>query len=158
MSPQVLKQLWEQRNALVSRINNLPEDDGAYPRMVTDLNALDAKIQKGLDEVEREQRASESFARYEGLMSGSNGAAKLSARDEATVEWAKAAITKKSSEPFIIEPEEQRDFSISQPGLSWEQRDTLKSTATQAMPVSVYNRFMWHLGGIVKFCGSPVRA
>ena len=36
-------------------------------------------------------------------------------------------------------------FSLSQPGLQWEQRDTLKATATQAMNVSVYGRFVEHM-------------
>ena len=38
---------------------------------------------------------------------------------------------------------------MSHPGIEyrslWEQRDTLKSTPTQAMPVSVWDNFMLHL-------------
>jgi hypothetical protein len=82
--------------------------------------------------------------RYSGI-----GARRLTERDMAAVDWAKSAITEKNPSAFMLEPEEKRGFSMSQPGLEyrslWESRDTLKSTATQAMNVSVWNNFMLHL-------------
>jgi len=81
------------------------------------------------------------MGRYDHLGS----AKRLTARDMAAVDWIKSAITEKNPAGFDIEPEESRAFHVSQPGLEWEQRDIFKTTATQAMPVSVYGRFVEHM-------------
>jgi HK97 family phage major capsid protein len=98
---------------------------------------------KRLDKALEENLRGDAFERYNGL-----GGQKLTQRDMAAVDWFKSAISEKNPAAYVIEPEEKRDFSISQPGLeyrSWEQRDTLKSTATQALPVSVWPNFVLHL-------------
>jgi len=98
---------------------------------------------KRLDDALEENLRGDPFERYSGI-----GGEKLTQRDMAAVDWFKSAIAEKNPAAYMIEPEESRDFSISQPGLeyrSWEQRDTLKSTATQALPVSVWPNFVLHL-------------
>jgi HK97 family phage major capsid protein len=81
VNPAQLKNLWEQRGRVVDglrsyaeKANPTAEDVQAEERMLAELKALDVKINKGLDEAEREERASESFKKYEHLMGG-NGEA-----------------------------------------------------------------------------------
>ncbi|MGH8512384.1 MAG: hypothetical protein ACREV8_00225 [Gammaproteobacteria bacterium] len=81
----------------------------------------------------------ESMGKYNRLLNRSTA---LSARDEAAADWLKSAVVEKNPAAYVLEPDEKRDFSITQPGLEF--RDTLKSTATQALPVSVYDRFITH--------------
>jgi HK97 family phage major capsid protein len=99
---------------------------------------------KRIDDALEASLRGDPFERYNGL-----GAQRLSERDMAAVDWFKSAIAEKNPAGFTIESEEKRDFSMSQPGLEyrslWEQRDTLKSTATQALPVSVWPNFVLHL-------------
>jgi HK97 family phage major capsid protein len=122
--------------------------DGAQGR---DLDASEKALEergetnlKRLDGALEESLRGDPFERYNGL-----GTQRLSERDMAAVDWFKSAIAEKNPAGFTLEPEEKRDFTISRPGLEyrslWEQRDTLKSTATQAMPVSVWPNFMLHL-------------
>jgi HK97 family phage major capsid protein len=115
--------------------------------LTADEKALEERGEKNLkaiDEALEESLRAQVMDRYNGI-----GAQRLTQRDMAAVDWLKSAIVEKNPSAFTIEPEEKRDFSISQPGLEyrslWEQRDTLKSTATQAMPVSVWPNFMLHL-------------
>lgn len=136
-------ELWQMRKRVADDLANLGEDGreltaderATEERAVSNLKAIDAVLD-------------ESF--QNDAMRPYNGAgAKLTARDMAAVDWFKSAITEKNRAPFDIKPDEERAFTLSQPGLEyrslWEQRDTLKSTATQALPVSVWPSFMLHL-------------
>jgi HK97 family phage major capsid protein len=102
-------------------------------------------IDKALEENLRTQAQDSAMGRYNGIL----GAQQLSSRDMEAVDWLKSAVLEKNPSSFELRPEEQREFSISQPGLEYrslyEQRDTLKSTATQALPVSVWPSVMMHL-------------
>jgi HK97 family phage major capsid protein len=110
-------------------------------RVVSDLQAQ-AALTEGREPNDYERALEE---RAENKYNGILNAQQLSERDNAAVEWFKSAIVEKNPSHFDIVPDEKRDFSISQPGLEWERRDTLKSTATQAMPVSVYPRFIEYM-------------
>jgi HK97 family phage major capsid protein len=73
MTPQALKQLWEQRTALVATLNNDNVSEEAEQRMTAELSELDGKLEKALSEAEREQRSADAFKRYEKVM-GNAGA------------------------------------------------------------------------------------
>jgi HK97 family phage major capsid protein len=83
MNPTVLKNLWEQRQRVITQLqgqafvreNREPtaEERSADEKWIAELDALNAKIEKGLDEAEREQRSAESFKRYEKLMGKGEG-------------------------------------------------------------------------------------
>jgi len=147
LNPSLLRQksaleLFQMRKRIVDELQaaargyegrDLTADERALEeRRETNLEAVDKALEESL--------RAQVMERYNGI-----GVQRLTQRDMATVDWLKSALVEKNPKPFDIEPEEKRDFSISQPGLQWEQRDTLKSTATQALPVSVYPRFIEHL-------------
>jgi len=129
-------ELWRMRQQLVTDLQKLDGNDAqAEERLSKGLETVDTAMD------ERMQQDSVT-GRYGRLL---NSAPELSQRDMAAVDWMKSAIVEKNPAAFTLEPEEQRKFSLSQPGLQWEQRDTLKATATQAMNVSVYGRFVEHM-------------
>jgi hypothetical protein len=139
-------ELWQMRCRVV---NELEANADSYEgRAATaDEKALEERGEanlKAIDSVIDNAFRSLVMDRYSGI-----GAQQLSSRDMAAVDWLKSAIVEKNPAGYDIEPEDKRDFHISRPGLEyralWEQRDTLKSTATQAMPVSVWPNFMLHL-------------
>lgn len=147
LNPTLLRQkpaleLFQMRQRVVNDLQAM--NDGAQGRDLTaDEKALEERGEKNLkaiDEALGESLRNQAFDRYNGI-----GAQQLSERDRAADQWFRSAITEKNPSAFVLEPEEKREFSISRPGLEWEQRDTLKSTATQAMPVSVYNNFVLHM-------------
>jgi HK97 family phage major capsid protein len=150
-NPAILKtkatdELWSMRKYIVQEGQELYEqahgraltadEQAADERLAANIEAID----KALDERMRTEGQSRAFNKYSGLVNGSQS---LSQRDMAAVDWLKSAITEKNPQPFMIEPEEQRDFSMSQPGL--EYRDTLTSTSGVAMPRSVWPSLMMHL-------------
>jgi HK97 family phage major capsid protein len=132
--------LWALRQQVVKSINDLSEHVGnAAPTSAEQaieqehvgyLRMIDARF----DEIARGQ----SNSKYDHLFGRS-----LSQRDEAADQWFRSAIVEKNPAAFILEPDEQRDFSVSQPG--FEYRDLLSTTATQALPKSVYSNFMLHM-------------
>lgn len=150
LAPITLKQksaseLWQMRKRVAKELETLADnaegrdftaDEKALEeRGVKNLKAIGEAIDDGFRDL--------AFSKYNGL-----GAERLTERDMRAVDWFRSAISEKNPAAFTLEPEEKRDFSISQPGLeyrSWEQRDTLKSTATQALPVSVWPNFVLHL-------------
>jgi HK97 family phage major capsid protein len=69
------------------------------------------------------------------------GAPTLSRSDQDADQAFRSMMLEKNPTPIEIRAEQPRVYS--QPGL--EQRDLLKSTATQAMPVSVYDRLVLHM-------------
>ena len=141
-------ELWAERQRIVAEIDRLAQvtdaraltdqDRAEEARLVNAITEIDGRIGRIAPHVDSlvQQRASD----IQTLLSRG---ASLSQRDMAAVDWAKSAVLEKNPAAFVLEPDEQRDFSISQPGLEF--RDTLKSTATQALPVSVYSSFMLHL-------------
>jgi HK97 family phage major capsid protein len=142
LSQKSASELWQMRKRVAKELETLA-DNAQGRAFTTDEQALEERAVgnlKRIDSAIEEGFRSETMSRYNGI-----GAQQLSERDMAAVDWLKSAITEKNRAPFDLEPEEKRDFSISQPGLEWEQRDTLKSTATQAMRVSVYPRFIEYL-------------
>ena len=145
-TPAVLKlkngvELWQMRKRVADELANLGEDGrdltaderATEERAVSNLKAIDAVLDESFQ--------AEAMSRYNHL----GARARLTQRDMAAVDWLKSAIVDKNPAAFTIEPEEQRAFTIGQPGLQWESRDTLKTTATQALPVSVWPNFMVHL-------------
>jgi HK97 family phage major capsid protein len=150
--PAILKQkpaseLWSMRKRVAKELETLA--DNAEGRAYTvDESALEQRAVgnlKAIDSVLEENFRDQAMSRYDGVLN----AQRLTARDMAAVDWLKSAIVEKNPAGFTIEPEEQREFSLSQPGMEyrslWEQRDTLKSTATQALPISVWPSLMLHL-------------
>ena len=148
LAPATLKQknaleLWSTRKKIAAELETLA-NNAEGRNYTTDEQALEERAVgnlKAIDSVIEENFRDMTMARYSGF-----GAQHLSSRDMAAVDWMKSAIAEKNPAAFTIEPEEKRDFSASQPGVErWESRDTLKSTATQALPVSVYEQFVLHL-------------
>jgi HK97 family phage major capsid protein len=135
-------ELFQMRQRIVNELRAM--HDGAEGRdLAADEKALEERSEKNLkaiDEALEGNLRGQAFDRYSGI-----GGQRLTQRDMAAVDWFKSAISEKNPAGFVVEPEEKRAFSASQPGLEYEQRDTLKSTATQAMPVSVWQNFMLHL-------------
>jgi HK97 family phage major capsid protein len=80
VNTQVLKALWEKRNKILTDIQTqsyisegrepTEEEKQFEERMTADLVEVDGKISKGIDEVEREQRAAATFDRFERLVQG----------------------------------------------------------------------------------------
>jgi hypothetical protein len=140
-------ELWQMRKRVVEELesNARGYEDREPTVHESALEERGEKNLKAIDNALEENFRGQTMSRYNGLLGGQQ----LSERDMAAVDWVKSAIVEKNPAAFILEPEEKRDFSISQPGLEyrslWEQRDTLKSTATQALPVSVWPNFMLHL-------------
>lgn len=136
-------ELFQMRKRVVDELRAM--HDGAQGRdLAADEKALEERGEKNLkalDNALEESLRGDPFQRYSGALNGQ----RLSQRDMAAVDWFKSAIGEKNPAGFVVEPEEKRAFSASQPGLEYERRDTLKSTATQAMPVSVWDNFMVHL-------------
>lgn len=141
MSLQVLKNLWEQRSQLIAKLNGDNLSQSEEQRMSSELADIDSKLDKALDEAEREQRSADAFSRYSKLVG--NDGNQLSAYDKRAVDWLKSAIVEKNPAAFVLEPEDKREFSISQPGL--ERRDLLTSTSGVPMPRSVWSQVMAHL-------------
>jgi HK97 family phage major capsid protein len=140
-------ELFQMRQRVVNDLKTLA--DNAEGRELTsnerDYEERGEKNLKAVDDALEESLRGDPFERYSGAIGGQ----RLSQRDMAAVDWFKSAIAEKNPSAFTLEPDEKRDFSMSQPGLEyrslWEQRDTLKSTATQALPVSVWPNFVLHL-------------
>jgi HK97 family phage major capsid protein len=141
MSIRVIKQLFDQRASLVERLNAGNATSDEERRMESELTDIDGKLDKALGDAEREQRSNDAFSRYSKL-TGHDGN-QLSEYDKRAVDWLKSAVLEKNPTPYDIEPEDKRDFSVSQPGL--ERRDLLTSTSGVPMPRSVWGQVMAHL-------------
>jgi HK97 family phage major capsid protein len=145
-SPAVLKTLWEKRQKAAVELKALAElasgreytaeETQAEERMVKELSELDTKINKGMDEIEREQRASESFKRYEGLMDGG----KLNDAAQAQTKQADGlrAFLKGETRSWDteIDPNVQSAYNLKTK--TWEQRDlgeVVAGSITSAVPL-----------------------
>jgi HK97 family phage major capsid protein len=150
-------ELWQMRKRIASELENIGEDGreltaderATEERHISNLRAIDSVLDESFQ--------SDTLRRYDHLGS----AQRLSQRDMATVDWVKSAITEKNPAAFIIKPEEERAFTVSQPGLEyrslWEQRDTTKAAAG-GMPVSVYPRFMIALAEMTPVIRAALRS
>jgi len=124
-------ELWQMRKQVTAELDSLgngdlsADDKAREDRAIANLKAIDSALEEGF-RVQATQR-------YNGV------GHELAARDKAAVDWLRSAMLEKNPASFTIQPEEQRSIRV------WEQRDTLKSTATQAMNVSVYNQFVLHM-------------
>jgi len=144
-------ELWSMRQKVIADLQGQAfvieqREPSAYER------SLDEGFEKNLktlDAVLEERVKGDPFAKYANL---TNGSPQLSQRDKEADQWLRSAILEKNPAGFTIQPDgiEQRAaptfpagvLSWGQPGLEYEQRDTLKSTATQALPVSVWSQVM----------------
>jgi hypothetical protein len=112
-------ELWGMRKRVIGEIqsqafvieNREPtaNEKALEERMTKNLHAIDGVIEENL----RAQAQDAAFSRFSGL-----GSQQLSQRDMAAVDWLKSAIVEKNPAAFVIEPEEQRDFSIRSLALS----------------------------------------
>ena len=87
-----------------------------------------------------EQRARDADGAFARLAGGRPGRGPLSRGDEEVARAFTSAIRAKNPAPIEFGADELRMY---QPGL--EYRDLLKTTATQAMPVSVWDRIVMHM-------------
>lgn len=143
MNAQVLKALWEKRTKVLTDIQALAElTNGREPseeekdsekRMVKDLTEIDGKLEKGMDDIEREMRAAESFKRYEGLM---NGTLKDVTEKTTEIESGLRDFLKgeKRSWEYELDPRVVDAYDIGTK--SWERRDLLESTGGMPLPRS----------------------
>lgn len=147
----ILDRLRVQRESLILNLQALTGPSVADNRMFTDfeqskfdagmaeLDAIDARIaQVG----GQQHRAGQQNDAWDRLNSGPvTGRRSLSDADTDTDRAFRSAILSRNPAPIEIPVNTGRTFY--QPGL--EQRDLLKTTATQAMPVSVYDRIVAHM-------------
>jgi HK97 family phage major capsid protein len=111
---------------------------------VAELIAEIGKVEDRLAQLDAvEQRAAEAEATYQRLASRpvtARGAGRLSDADTELDRAFRSAILSNNPAPIDVAPTR---MGYSWPGV--ERRDLLKTTATQALPVSVYDRIFAHL-------------
>jgi HK97 family phage major capsid protein len=136
-------ELWAMRKRVVAELETRAQaTEGREP--TTEEKALDERGQANLRAIDSVMEESfRELAMNEAVSAYGLNRPHLTQRDMAAVDWFKSAVTEKNRAPFDIRPEEERAFTLSQPGL--EYRDTTKATAAQALPVSVWPSFMVHL-------------
>jgi HK97 family phage major capsid protein len=145
-SPAVLKTLWEKRRNTATELQALAElasgreytaeETQQEERMVKDLSELDDKINKGMDEIEREQRASESFKRYEGLMNG--GQLNDAVQQQTAQADGLRAFLKGETRSWDTEIDPNVSSAYNLKTKSWERRDlgeVVAGTITSAVPL-----------------------
>jgi HK97 family phage major capsid protein len=98
--------------------------------LVSQLDGLDDQLETARDQEVAELRAAVA----------TRGRPQLSTEDRATQDAFLSAILEKNPHPIVVRGEPRAYW---QPGV--EQRDLLKSTATQALPVNVYDTIVMHL-------------
>jgi HK97 family phage major capsid protein len=145
----VLTSLHERRAELVTSMDALAkpaatagrmftaDEDNRWAALVADLADVDARMQTI---AEGEQRAAAAADSYAALVGPSRPAVSLSAANRELDQHVRSMVLERNPAPLTLHADEH---GYSRPGL--EYRDTLKSTATQALPVSVYNRVVMHL-------------
>ena len=113
-------------------------EDEVWQRDFAKLGELDARIAQVAGQEQRSGEQDAAFDRLTGRpITGPRG---LSAADADVEKAFRCAIKARYAEPIEIPVSTRTHYS---PGL--EQRDLLKTTATQALPVSVYDRVVQHM-------------
>jgi HK97 family phage major capsid protein len=116
------------------------DEDGRWTVLVADLADLDARL-TGI--AEGEQRAAQAEATFGALLGGAPArpTPSLSNANKELDQAFRSAILERNPAPIALFPDHYR--MPYQPAV--EARDPTKGTATQALPVSVYNRVVAHL-------------
>ena len=150
MNAEVVKRLWEKRMGVIHNLqaqafvteNREPtaEERSADEAWAKELTELDEKIKKGLDELEREQRSSDAFDRYQKLTKGQNEPHPRQAGESEQAQGLRAFL-KGETRSFDIEidPRVQQHFNLEKRQWNpdvWERRDLLISESDAPMPTS----------------------
>jgi HK97 family phage major capsid protein len=114
------------------------DEDGRWTALVADLAEVDARLE---ELAAADKRSATAQATYGDLLGAAPAkpVPSLSNAHKPLTDAFRSAILEKNPAPIELQPE----TGYSAPGL--ERRDLLKSTATQALPVSVYRQVVMHL-------------
>jgi HK97 family phage major capsid protein len=149
LASELLERLRKQRKQLLVQLRAITEpaseenrnlaeaEQATFQRLNDQLNGLDARIG---DLAEQEKRVGAADDQFQQLHAQAPVHASLSAADRDLDAAFRSAIKARNPAPIEI-PVSNRTYY--QPGI--EQRDLLKTTATQAMAVSVYDRIVQHM-------------
>jgi HK97 family phage major capsid protein len=149
LASELLERLRKQRKQLLVQLRAITEpaaeenrnlaeaEQATFQRLNDQLNGLDARIG---DLAEQEKRVGGADDQFQRLHAQAPVHASLSAADRDLDAAFRSAIKAKNPAPIEI-PVSSRTYY--QPGV--EQRDLLKTTATQALPTSVYDRIVAHM-------------
>jgi hypothetical protein len=116
-----------------------PEEQDRWNGLMEALNAQDARIGQYRDQEQRGHDADAAFATIAG--GAPRGRWQPTPKDEEFARAFASALKAKNPAPIDVYTDHPRSYF--QPGV--EQRTLLKTTATKAMPVSVYDRILMHL-------------
>jgi HK97 family phage major capsid protein len=150
MNPTIIKALFERRLNTINQLQALAavadgreytaEEQASEQRMSNDIADLDEKIQKGIDELEREQRSADALDRYSRLTHGADPVQGPNdqANEDATNLRAFLKGEKRSWEPtFDTRVQMFYDLEKRQwDPMVWERRDLLESTGGMPLPRS----------------------
>jgi HK97 family phage major capsid protein len=142
------RQVWQLANdtaqaAAQANRGLTPDEQADYERYQRELDAYDARIASAIGTEQRAKDADDAFNKLNGgrvEYRGGPPQRPLSDVDQDLDRAFRSAIKARNPSPIDI-PVSGRSYY--QPGL--ETRATLKSTATQAMPVSVYDQIVAHM-------------
>lgn len=115
-------------------------EQSRWNSLETELGDIDARIAELDDLEQRNAKADQVRGRFEGRAMPANSRPGGAADEDELAHAFRSAIKAKYAEPIEIAPSTR---SFYQPGL--ERRDLLKTTATQALPVTTYDRIVQHL-------------
>jgi HK97 family phage major capsid protein len=113
-----------------------PDEQANYQRLHGEVDQLDQRIAELSATETRTEQTDRLLGQYAG--SGPDG---LSALNRELDQQFRSAILERNPAPIEIRPEGVRSWT--QPGV--ERRDLLKTSATQALPTSVYGRILEHM-------------
>lgn len=143
-SPAVLKALWEKRQQIITQLQAnaalyegrepTAEERSADEALEKALAEVDEKIEKGLDTVEREQRASKAFERYEGLMNG--GVLQDASEKQNEVASGLRQFLRGEKRSWEYELDSRVSSAYDLETRSWEERALLETTGGMPLPRS----------------------
>jgi HK97 family phage major capsid protein len=140
----VLKALWEKRNKVLTDLQTqnyitegrepTQDEKDVEVRMEKDLAEIDGKIEKALDEAEREERASKAFDRFENLLHG--GALKDASEKQTEIETGLRLFLKgeKRSWDYNLDQRVVDNYNIG--SKTWEERSLTEATGGMPLPRS----------------------